>query len=138
MKLLNDLLRDFKVQEHKPSLPQQRHTPKPEKSKVMANPVRVPVNKQAAFVIKPTRCWLEQPLPEKLPTKENRELAQLKAQLKEERNESALVRDDLGNTRIKLAKSKLEIASLTEQVRKLKQEIAQRDDTIRQLEYIRL
>ncbi len=139
MKILSELLKDFKVDEHQPSLPSPQSTPKPERSKVIGKTDRAAINKQAALIISPMRSWIYQPLPEpKLPTIEQKEIDALHAELKVERNAHALSRDEVGNLRIQLKTLKETVERLTRKVKYLEQDATAKAETIRQLEDLRL
>lgn len=137
---LGALLGSFNVEQksHAPSLPRPDRTPAPEKNKVVSIPVRVAINRQAALIISPVRCWLSQPLPDKLPTVEHKEIGRLKAELKAERNAAAAVRDDLGNTRLKVREAHRLIERIQLELGRLKAQVSERDSIIRQLEDLRL
>ncbi len=78
-------------------------TAKPEKNKVVGDPTRTPVNRQAAMLVQPMRSWIYQPLPPaKEPNPFRQEVDEAKAALKTERNEHAVTRDMLGQTRQRL------------------------------------
>lgn len=136
---IRELLRGVKVAtaNHSPSLP--KPTPRPERNKVVSDPTRLPINRQAALLISPMRSWLYQPIPEPvLPTKENQEIERLARQLKIERNEHALTRDTLGAARRKLSEANATIGELRKESERLKAECASKDEIIRQLEDLRL
>lgn len=138
---LRDLLEGIKLREpdREYSLPSPRRTPPPEANKVIGSPDRTPINKQAALMISPMRCWLSQPIAEnRLPTREHKEIDQLKAELKTERNSHALTRDDLGNTRAALKNAKAMILELQQQLSVVQKRLEQQDGIIRQLEDLRL
>jgi septal ring factor EnvC (AmiA/AmiB activator) len=120
------------------SLPAQKETPVAEKNKVVGKPTNVPVNRQAAMIMRPNRCWLSEPVPDKPKSKQDKEVERLKADLKAERNSHASTRDDLGNCRHDLRVAKSEIQRLSEMAERLKDQCAIKDDTIRQLEDLKL
>ncbi len=139
MNTLAELLKGFKVEEHKPSLPQHQSTPKPERSKVIGKTDRAAINKQAAMIVSPMRSWIYQPLPEpKLPTLDQKEIDALRAELKVERNAHALSRDEIGNLRIQLKILKETVERCTQKVKSLEQDAVAKAETIRQLEDLRL
>lgn len=124
--------------EHKPSVPPAQ-TPAPQRNKVAGIPTREPVNKQAALLLSPIRCWLSKPLPpQKLPDPRQAEVDALKADLKIERNNHALTRDDLGVARAKIR----ELTALAEKqqrlIEALQKQLAHKDGLIRQLEDLKL
>lgn len=94
---LADVLGAVKLKEpvREPSLP--KPTPKAERSKVVARPTREPINRQAALVIAPARCWLSQPPPE--PGNANQHITEalraVKNALQIERNARAQLADEL-------------------------------------------
>lgn len=137
---LADFLRDLKLApKHEPSLPAPRATPAPERNKVVDNPVRRPVNKQAALAIAPVNSWLSKPLPpEKLPDPESAEVARLKAELKIERNDHAATNDALGESRNHVRELRLLVTSLQAQIAELKASAQEKDSIIAQLEDLRL
>lgn len=138
---LSELLKDFRFPEptRQPSLPSPRITPKPETNKVVNDPTRTPVNKQAALIISPVKCWLSQPLPpEKLPSPESEEVAMLKAELKSERNAHADTRDSLGEARSKLKAATAIISQLQSEMDRLQSQCREKDSIIAQLEDLRL
>ncbi len=136
---LADLLKDVKAPEHKPSLPSPQSTPRPEKNKVVNRPQREPINKQSAMLMRPMRSWIVQPLPDpKLPTREHKEIEELRAQLKIERNDHAASRDEVGRLRQKLSESSLRIAKLQKENDRLSEILSDKQDIIRQLEDLRL
>ena len=126
------------VKEHKPSLPSPKATPRPEVQKVAASEGRAPINRQARLIIAPVKCWTHQPIPVAEPVKEPPEVAELRAQLKIERNAHAETRDSLGQRRNEIRALKEEIASLSAQLVRLREIKAVQDDIIRQLENIKL
>lgn len=83
------------------NLPPVTRTPAPVRSKVMANPVRVPIDRRSALFIAPNRDWTTQPPPDAKPDvpKLIRELAETRAQLKEARNELGEMAAKLGNAK---------------------------------------
>jgi septal ring factor EnvC (AmiA/AmiB activator) len=128
------------VADHKLSLPP-ASTPRPERNKVVSRPVRAPVNKQAALLIAPNRSWVNQPPPmppEKLKTPADREVDRLTAELKAERNAHATTRDHLGQCRQDIRSLKESIVSLHRDVTNLKISLKWQEETIRQLEDIKL
>ena len=139
---LKDLLKGVQIapeQGHKPSLPAPKHTPKPERTKVVSTPTRIPINRQAALVIRPNTSWISQPLPpEKLPNPHQKEIDALKAELKIERNDHAETRDKLGNAREQIHQAKQAISTLVKRVQDLEQKLSEREAIIRQLEDLRL
>lgn len=139
---LADLLKDVRLMgsiQRDPSLPKSSGTPSPERNKVVANPVRVPINKQAAMILSPIHSWLSKPLPpERLPTHEASEIAELKAELRSERNAHALTRDNLGKVRGHLRQAKAIIMRLRTQVSELQCECQKKDCIIAQLEDLKL
>lgn len=136
---LADHLKGLRTEEHKPSLPAVSKTPRSEASKVTSNPVRRAVNKQAAMIIAPVKCWLAQPLPpEKLPTAETIEIARLNAVLKEERNAHAITRDALGTSRNQLHDAKIALSRLLTENQNLKKQCQEKDSIIAQLEDLKL
>lgn len=137
---LNDSLKRLRLPEptHKPSLPPHA-TPLPARSKIMANPVRVPVNKQAAMILRPVRDWLSQSLStEKLRSSAHVEMDRLRNELKAERNAHAQTRDDLGETRNRLRAARAEIQILASRVERLQEQCAEQLSTIQQLENLKL
>ena len=135
---LRNLLKSVKVEDHKPSLPPRR-TAKPERNKVVGDPTRIAINKQAAMMLSKNRSWITQPLPpEKLPDPRQKEIDAIKAELKTERNDHAMTRDELGRTRNHLRSARDLIASLEHSVTKLKISCEEKDDIIRQLEDLKL
>lgn len=135
-KELADALRG--TAQHKPSVPPSA-TPAPERNKVVSIPTRVPINKQAALLVSPIRCWLSQPLPpEKLPDPNQAKLDALKAELKTERNLHSITRDALGAARQKIKTLTSVIESHSETVRRLNLQIDEQKQTIRQLEDLKL
>lgn len=62
----------------------------------------------------------------------------LKADLKIERNDHAATRDDLGNARAKIRELNAQIEKQNKLVESLRREIATKDETIRQLEDLKL
>lgn len=134
---LADKLKGIEI--HKPSLPTCLTSPKPEKNKVVGNPVRIPVNRQAALIISPVRDWTAQPLPpERLPTKEDKEISRLKAELKSERNHHATTRDELGAARCELKGAKRSIKNLRLEISELRAQLQNMESVIRQLEDLKL
>lgn len=128
-------------QPHEPSLPTPRRTPPSVKSKVVAKVDRAPVNRQAALIVARVRDWTAQPPPmpaAELPTPERQEIKRLTADLKTERNDHALTRDALGQMRQELAALKHEGQKLRAELAQLKLSLREKDDTIRQLEHIKL
>lgn len=124
--------------EHKPSLPAPQATPKPELSKVASNPVRTPVNRQTARVIAPVRCWTEQPLPDAPQKIDPKAFAQLQADLKTERNAHAATRDELGFRRAEVRNLRDLFLKMSEERDKLVELNRQQEETIRQLEDLKL
>lgn len=139
---LSELLKDFSLPEdpkRQPSLPPIQVTPKPQSNKVVGDPTRLPVNKQAAMIIAPVTSWLSKPLPpEKLPSPESAEVARLKAELKSERNDHAATRDTLGEERRQLREANAIIVRLRSEVSELKAACREKDSIIAQLEDLRL
>lgn len=124
---------------HTPSVPAVAATPKPERNKVAANPVRVPVNKQAAMITRPARSWILQPLATPPPTMVlQRDVDEVKAQLKTERNDHAVTRDELGNTRIKLREALDVITRKNNEIASLRATVDEQALTIQQLEDLKL
>lgn len=126
---------------HAPALPAVRRTPAPERSKVMAAPVRAPINRAAALIISPVRSWVCQPPPmppEKLNTPERRELARLTAELKSERNDHAATRDALGLLRQQWMEQKRQCLRLTAKIQEQDRIIREKESLIAQLEDLRL
>lgn len=124
---------------HNPSLPRVKKTSKPESNKVVGDPTRTPVDRQAALIISPCNSWLSKPLPpESLPTPESKETKRLNALLKIERNENAKLKDEIGNLRLKLNKCRFKIERLLAEIEKLKQLCQSQSETIHQLEDLRL
>jgi hypothetical protein len=139
---LSEALKKVKVSEepkHQPSLPAVHKTPKPEAQKVVGRPTLKAVNRQAAMIVSPVRDWLAQPLPpEKLPTPESKEVAEIKAELKIERNAHAETRDRLGVVREQLKIKNITVARLELEVLRLTTECRDKDSIIAQLEDLRL
>jgi len=137
------LLKDVRVvereREHRPSLPATITTAKPQKTKVVGNPTREPVNRQSALLLRPERCWASQPLPPaKLPNPFQPQMDALRAELKTERNEHALTRDHLGQCRAETRKLKADVQALQREIEKMRRESKEKDSIIRQLEDVRL
>jgi hypothetical protein len=134
------LLKDYEA--HKPSLPAPAQTPPPERVKVVEGPVlRKPVNKQAALLLRPVRAWEFQPPPmppEELNTPERQEIKRLTAELKTERNDHALTRDDLGRARQDIRTLRQWLEEAHEQCRLLRLTVQEKNEVIRQLEDIKL
>lgn len=125
--------------QHKPSIPAPARTPEPQKSKVISTPTREPINKQSALLLRPMRCWLSQPLPpEKLPSPHEQAIEAARAELKIERNSHAETRDALGAARNKIREQGLRIAKQDELIKALQAKLQARDETIRQLEDLKL
>lgn len=139
---LSELLKNLQLPSrpaHQPSLPAPRVTPKPETNKVVNDPTRTPVNKQAALILAPVNCWLSKPLPpEKLPTPEDARVAELKAELKTERNTHAETRDSLGQAYRRIKELTAALSALQQQVDSLKAQCREKDSIIQQLEDLRL
>jgi peptidoglycan hydrolase CwlO-like protein len=136
---LRKLLDGVAVPEHKPAIPSLARTPKPERNKVVAIPTRTAINRQAALITRPEKCWLSQPLPpEKLPNPNQAELDQAKAELKIERNDHAVTRDELGSARQKIRDLKSGIDRQSKIIETLRSELAASKETIRQLEDLKL
>lgn len=124
---------------HGVTVPAIKTTPPPEKSKVVGKPVRSPVNRQTAMVIRPNKDWLTQPMPpEKPPAPRQAEIDELTAKLKAEHNAHALTRDRLGAARQALVLVKDRVAALEAAVEVLRRQAAEKDETIRQLEELTL
>lgn len=124
---------------HRPSVPAQQRTPFAQKSKVVSNPARVPINRQTALVIRPNRDWLQAPLPpEKLPNPHLEAVKQIEAQLKIERNAHALTKDQLGQARARIRELTDQRRQLDAQIQRLREELKTQADIIRQLEDLRL
>lgn len=131
------LLRGY--DEHKPALPHVRVTPPPVVNKVVGDPTRRPINRQASLIIAPVRQWQFQPLPpEKLPTPESKEIAALKAEVKAERNAHAATRDALGDVRILARQNSRRCVALESEILWLKAKLKEKDEIIKQLEDIKL
>lgn len=124
-------------EEHKPSLPKVVTTPKPERNRVVS-PVRVAINKQAALLISPIRCWLSQPLQERPKVVDAKEIDRLKVELKIERNISAQVKDSLGQCRSQIKLLRQEISDRDAEIHKLKELSQSQAEIIRQLEDLKL
>lgn len=138
---LADLFKALKPETftHKPALPAQQKTPGPERNKVVAIPTRHPINRQAGLMVSPVRGWIYQPLPpEKLPTRESKEIEELKAALKIERNDHARTRDELAKTRARLRQTIALSEKLDGLVHALVEKCQAHENTIRQLEDLRL
>lgn len=137
---LSDLLKDVKIEPaHKPSIPNPTQTPKPEKTKVAKNPVRIPVNKQTALLVAPVRCWASQPIPDPPERKvDPKAFAQVQADLKTERNDHAETRDELGRERQKVAELRRLIKDLDSKIMHLEAKVKEQQGIIDQLEDIKL
>jgi hypothetical protein len=127
--------------EHQPALPAPRATPRPQQNQVVRETPRVPVNKQAAMVIRPATSWLSQPPPmppETLPNPFQKQLDEARAELKTERNAHAATRDDLGCTRQRLQEALRRVAALEAQVENLYNTLSRKLTEIAQLEDLKL
>ena len=120
------------------SLPVQKSTPVAEKTKVVSTPTKVPINKQAAMILRPNRCWISQPIPDKPKSREDKEIDRLNAELKAERNAHAGTRDDLGNTRAEVRRLRRDVFELSHKVQEISALCSEKDSIIKQLEDIKL
>lgn len=132
------MLKSVNIEEHKPSLPATVVTPTSERTKVASNPVRTPINKQTALLLRPEKCWLSQPLPDPLQKIDPKELQAVKAALKIERNNLARVTDELGITRASVRALKLQLESKAKEIVRLRAECVELKDLVRQLEDLKL
>lgn len=135
---LAKLLKDVAIPPKTDSTPVQKSTPKPVRTKVVSRPLLDPVNKQAALIIRPNRCWLSQPLPDQPKVIGPKEYEQVKADLKIERNQHAKTRDDLGNCRNEIRQLRQAIAAMGEKIERLNALCLEKNEIIRQLEDLRL
>lgn len=134
---IGQLFKALKTPEHKPSLPP-KATPKPESNKVVAIPTRTAINRQAAMVIRPAN-WIERPLPpEKLPNPHQEELDRARAELKIERNDHALTRDELGVARARIRELRERLAHMDKTIATLRSDLESKNEIIRQLEDLKL
>lgn len=138
MNSLASLLKDYHVRE-KPCPVKVAATPKPEKNKVVGDPTRTPINRQAAMITQPVRSWIYQPLPpEKEPNPYRQELEEARAELKVERNDHALSRDSLGQTRQRLKTALARIEQLERLVEIVRADLKAKENVIAQLEDLKL
>lgn len=96
---LADLLRGVTVAAEKASQPVQKSTPRPERQKVASKTPRDPINRQAALIVAPMRCWLSQPPHEKPGAPDNPEMV---ARIVELQNQSGALAAEIGLLRAKL------------------------------------
>ena len=129
-----------------PSVP--APTPKPERSKVVARPTREPVNRQAALVLAPARCWLSQPPPagpdpnqhitEALVAVRNalqierNHRARLADEIHVLRTANAAVRKDNERLRVELGQAQQYQALLEEEIKTLTRQLEQAKAVLRQ------
>jgi len=123
---------------HQPSLPQTVQTPVAERTKVISNPTRLPINRQAALAIRQKRCWIEDPPPEKPRVVSIEEHAEVQAQLKIERNNLAVLRDRLGVANSRIATLRLELEAKESKIARLQSQCEDLKLTVSQLEDIKL
>ena len=136
---LSKLLKDFTVPAKRTdSMPGQKATARAEKTKVVSRPTVTPINKQAALIIRPNRCWASQPIPDKPTSIDPKSLEQARAELKIERNDHARTRDDLGNCRAEIRQLRQAISAMGEKIERLESACHDKDEIIRQLEDIKL
>jgi hypothetical protein len=110
---IGPLLEGFKPCE---TLPQQKRTVIPMRQRVVGSVGKSPVNKQAALIIRPNRDWLAQPVPDKLDRESQKNVKELKNQLKAEYNAHAETKAKLGMARaeVRCLKAKAERAAARE------------------------
>lgn len=138
MKSIAEQLAGFKVEQKPEILPAAQRTPKSQKEKVVLNPVRQPINRQAALIMRPERDWIAQPTPDAPKTDYQKRSEELAALLKVERNDHASTKDELGRTRTRLKEVNRKFTELHKQLLQAHRKIDEQADIIRQLEYIKL
>lgn len=123
---------------HQPSLPKPSRTPRPELGRVVSNPVLAPVNRQALRLLFRNYDWLAEPPPQLKPDVSRGEFDRLTAALKTEFNSHADTRDKLGQANARIRALTAEKAALQQTQRELEAKIQALQDTLRQLEDLKL
>lgn len=106
---LGHLLAGVRLEAQAASLPAQQASPKPERSKVVSIPTRVPVNRQAAAMFRKT-SWIDRPFDPPPTQPKHPDVARLEAELKTAHNQLGTTTAELGRLRI-LARKEREAAT---------------------------